>query len=234
MAINVQEGDNTEQMDAEAAVNRFPKSIPLVEIQLYRSEFEPRFYKLKNSECPSKASFEDLCEQMDNGEFRDMALRHFSSRNADEEAESGNLQLGKSGVVKIRKSKVEISNPSNMEEFKAKMIFMVNHFVFARVNDTNLMASAGLATMSAPISAFATSIKDVLSVAIADNMAIDLTPLLYNVSCIAASTPRASKSPWKSGCSSAIFSACVKPAMARRRYPPSRGMSNEHGPAETP
>ena len=75
-------------MDAEAVANKTPKMVPPVEMQL---------------------SFEDVCEQVDNGEFRPMGLRHFGSRNEDEEAESGSLQLSKTGTVKIRKARVETS-----------------------------------------------------------------------------------------------------------------------------
>lgn len=46
------------------------------------------------------------------------------------------------------------------------------------------MASDGLAVTSIPISALARSMRDALSVAIADSMAIDFTPLSYNASCM--------------------------------------------------
>ena len=97
------------EMDAEAVANKTPKTVPPVEMQLFRAEFEKRYYKLKDAECPGKQSFEDVCEQVDNGEFRPMGLRHFGSRNEDEEAESGSLQLSKTGTVKIRKARVETS-----------------------------------------------------------------------------------------------------------------------------
>ena len=69
---------------------------------------------------------------MDQGEFRAMALRHFGSRNEDEEAETGNLLMAKSGQVKIKKARVETNNPGNMEEFRTKIMLMTNHFIFAR------------------------------------------------------------------------------------------------------
>lgn len=34
--------------------------------------------------------------------------------------------------MKIKKSRVETPNPSNMEEFRSKVMLMVNHFIFAR------------------------------------------------------------------------------------------------------
>ena len=101
-------------------------------MQLYRSEFEKKFYKLKDSECPGKPSFEDLCEQIDGGEFRAMALRHFGSRAEEDEAETGNLQVGKTGQVRIKKSRVETSEPANMEDFRSKITLVVNHLIFAR------------------------------------------------------------------------------------------------------
>ena len=125
------------EMDAEAVANKTPKMVPPVEMQLFRAEFEKRYYKLKDAECPGKQSFEDVCEQVDNGEFRPMGLRHFGSRNEDEEAESGSLQLSKTGTVKIRKARVETSNPTNLEEFRSKVMLMVNHYIFARFRYPN-------------------------------------------------------------------------------------------------
>ena len=59
-----------------------------------------------------------------------MSLRHFGSRNEDDEAETGNIQLAKSGVLKIKKAKIETANPANMEEFRSKIMpmLMINHF----------------------------------------------------------------------------------------------------------
>lgn len=91
----------------------------------------------KDTECPGKPSFEDLCEQLDSGELRPMSLRHFGSRNEDDEAETGNIRLAKSGVLKIKKAKVETANPTNLEEFRSKIMLMINHFVFARFRFPN-------------------------------------------------------------------------------------------------
>ena len=121
-----------DELDAEAEAQKVPKAVPAIELQLYRAEFQKRFYKLKDAECPSKPSFEDLCEQFDSGELWAMSLRHFGSRNEDDEAETGNIQLAKSGRLKIKKAKVETANPTNMEEFRSKIMLMINHFVFAR------------------------------------------------------------------------------------------------------
>ena len=66
-----------DEMDAEAAVQKIPKNVPPVDLQLYRKEFEKKFYKLKDGECPGKPSFEDIYEQLDQGEFRAMALQSF-------------------------------------------------------------------------------------------------------------------------------------------------------------
>ena len=54
------------------------------------------------------------------------------ARRRRREVETGSLHLGKSGQVKIKKSRVETPNPSNMEEFRSKVMLMVNHFIFAR------------------------------------------------------------------------------------------------------
>ena len=121
-----------DELDADATAHKQPKSVPKVEMQLYRAEFEKRFFRLKDAECPGKPSFEDVCEQLDNGEFRPMALRHFGSRMEEDDAETGSLHLGKAGQVKIKKARVETANPANMEEFRAKVNLMINHLIFAR------------------------------------------------------------------------------------------------------
>ena len=48
-------------------------------------QFERHYYKLKDAEVPAKASFEDLCEQLDAGELRPMSLRHFGSKSGTRE-----------------------------------------------------------------------------------------------------------------------------------------------------
>ena len=126
-----------DEMDAEASAQKEPKPVPPQELMALRQKFEAEFYKLKDAEVPSKASMEDLFEQIDLGEFRPMALRHFGSRADNEEAEVGNLHVAKSGQVKIRKSRVETSAPVTLEDFRAKVILMANHYLFARFRYPN-------------------------------------------------------------------------------------------------
>ena len=124
-----------DEMDAEASAQKESKPVPPQELMALRQKFEAEFYKLKDAEVPSKASM--LFEQIDLGEFRPMALRHFGSRADNEEAEVGNLHVAKSGQVKIRKSRVETSAPVTLEDFRAKVILMANHYLFARFRYPN-------------------------------------------------------------------------------------------------
>ena len=126
-----------DEMDAEASAQKEPKSVPVQEVQSLKSTFEAQFYKLKESETPAKVSLEDVFEQVDAGELRPMALRHFGSKADDEEAEVGNLQLGKAGQVKIRKSRVETSPPGTLEEFRSKVVLMANHLLFVKFRYPN-------------------------------------------------------------------------------------------------
>lgn len=126
-----------DEADAEAASRKEPKSIPLQELQGLRQTFETQFYKMKEAEIPARASIEDLFEQIDMGELRPMSLRHFGSKADDEDAEVGSLQLGKAGQIKIRKSRMVTSAPSTMEEFRAKVVLMANHYMFARFRYPN-------------------------------------------------------------------------------------------------
>ena len=126
-----------DEMDAEAAAHKEPKLVPPQEIMALRQKFETEYYKLKDAEIPAKGSLEDLFEQIDLGEFRPMALRHFGSRADNEEAEVGNLQVGKAGQVKIKKSRVETAAPATLEDFRAKVVLMANHYLFAKFRYPN-------------------------------------------------------------------------------------------------
>lgn len=121
-----------DEMDAEASAQKDPKTVPVQELQGLKNAFETQFYKLKETEMPAKVSLEDVFEQVDAGELRPMALRHFGSKADDEEAEIGNLQLGKAGQVKIRKSRVETAAPGTLEELRSKVVLMANHFLFVK------------------------------------------------------------------------------------------------------
>ncbi len=124
-------------MDAESSVHKEPKVIQLQEMQSLKQKFEQEYYKMKETEVPAKSSLEDLFEQLDSGELRPMALRHFGSKADNEDAEVGSLQLGKSGQVKIRRSRVETPPPATLEELRAKVVLMANHFIFAKFRYPN-------------------------------------------------------------------------------------------------
>ena len=126
-----------DELNSELASQKQPKAIPPVEMFSLKAQFEKLYYKMKDAEVPAKASFEDLCEQLDAGELRAMLLRHFGSKADDEEVEAGTLQLGKSGQVKIRRSRIETPAPSNLEEFRTKITLMANHYIFARLRYSN-------------------------------------------------------------------------------------------------
>ena len=121
-----------DELNSELASQKQPKAIPPMEMFSLKGEFEKLYYKLKDSEVPARASFEDLCEQLDAGELRPMSLRHFGSKSDDEDVETGTLQLGKSGQVKIKRSRIETAAPNNLEELRTKITLMANHFIFAK------------------------------------------------------------------------------------------------------
>lgn len=122
-----------DEMNSELTAQKLPKAIPPLEMMSLRSMFEKQFYKMKDTEIPAKASFEDLCEQLEAGELRPMALRHFGSKSDNEDTEAGTLQLGSAGQVKIRRSKVETPAPTDLEGLRSKVVLMANHFIFAKL-----------------------------------------------------------------------------------------------------
>ena len=122
-----------DELNSELSAQKLPKAIPPMEMMSLRSIFEKQFYKMKDSEIPAKASFEDVCEQLESGELRPMSLRHFGSKSDNEDSESGTLQLGSSGQVKIRRSKIETPPPTDLEGLRSKIVLMANHFIFAKL-----------------------------------------------------------------------------------------------------
>ena len=126
-----------DEMDAESSAHKEPKMIQLQEMQSLKQKFEQEYYKMKETEVPAKGSLEDLFEQLDSGELRPMGLRHFGSKADNEDAEVGSLQLGKSGQVKIRRSRVETQAPVTLEELRSKVVLMANHYIFAKFRYPN-------------------------------------------------------------------------------------------------
>lgn len=126
-----------DEMDAVSSVHKEPKPVPAQELQSLRTKFEDQFYKMKETEIPARGSLEDLFEQLDGGELRPMALRHFGSKADDEDVEVRSLQLGKAGQVKIKRNKVETAAPATLEELRAKVVLMANHYLFAKFRYPN-------------------------------------------------------------------------------------------------
>ena len=138
-----------DELNSELAAQKQPKAIPPMEMQSWRMQFEKAYiYRMKDAEIPARASFEDLCEQLDSGELRAMSLRHFGSKADDEDVEAGTLQLGKAGQVKIRRSRIETAAPTDMEGLRSKITLMANHFLFAKFRYTNKAVLGGLTPFS--------------------------------------------------------------------------------------
>eukprot|EP00434_Breviolum_minutum_P020185 symbB.v1.2.017800.t1/scaffold1394.1/size200789/23 len=61
-----------DEHNSELAAQKQPKSIPPLEMASLKQQFEKLYYKLKESETPARASFEDLCEQLDAGSLEEL------------------------------------------------------------------------------------------------------------------------------------------------------------------
>ena len=132
-----------DELDADHSAQKMPKAVPASEMLSLKDQFEKSYYNLREAETPAKTSFEDLCEQLDGGELRPMALRHYGSRADDEEPEVGALQLGKSGQVRI-KNKIETAVPTNAEDLRLKITLMGNHWLYAKFRYPNKASLQGL------------------------------------------------------------------------------------------
>ena len=133
-----------DELDADHSAQKMPKAVPASEMMSLKDQFEKSYYTLREAETPARTSFEDLCEQLDGGELRPMALRHYGSKADDEEAEVGALQLGKSGQVRIKKNKIETAVPTNAEDLRLKITLMGNHWLYAKFRYPNKASLQGL------------------------------------------------------------------------------------------
>ena len=90
--------------EAEASLSQLPKAISKVEIQDLQRRFEMlRNYKLEDRTMPASSTLELVFDQVENGEFKNMSLSQFVSRE-DAESEMMGAMIEKStGAIKVKK-----------------------------------------------------------------------------------------------------------------------------------
>ena len=103
------------QAEAEAHAAALPP--PLTGAQDLKSRFKQMHYHLEDKVGPASGTLEQLMEQVESGELRNMSLVQFMSRD-DQDTEPLGAVIEKSGAVKVKKGHVESRPPKNGEDFR--------------------------------------------------------------------------------------------------------------------
>ena len=116
--------------EAEATLSSQPRAVNKVELARFESIHG---YKLKDRTTPAASALEQIFDQVENGEFKNMSLVQFVSRE-DAEAEVTGAVIEKgTGVIKIKKGFGECPKPRNPEEFRRRMAVLAHAYLLAQM-----------------------------------------------------------------------------------------------------
>ena len=124
------------QVEAEAATASLPPPVNKTEAQDLRVRFEQMHYKLEDKVTPASGTLEQMFEQVEAGEWKNMSLVQFMSRD-DQDTEPLAAVIDKSGVVKVRKGHGESSPPKNAEELRQKIKLMGHCYLMTQLKFPN-------------------------------------------------------------------------------------------------
>ena len=120
--------------EAEAGVASIPRALNKVEVQELMVRFQNVFaIKLEDRNTPAAATLEQIFDQVEQGEFKNMSLVQFLSRE-DTEADVLGATVEKStGTLKIKKGYGECPKPRNPEEFRKRMAVLSHSYLMAHL-----------------------------------------------------------------------------------------------------
>ena len=122
--------------EAEASSANLPPPVNKTEAQDLRVRFEQMHYKLEDKVSPSTSCLEQVFEQVEGGEWRNLSLVHFTSRE-DQDAEPLTAVLDKSGALKVRKGSVETKPPGSPEELRVKLRLVAHTYIMTQLKFPN-------------------------------------------------------------------------------------------------
>ena len=120
--------------EAEAGVANLPRALNKVEIQELLVRFQKvHGVKLEDRTTPAAMTLEQIFDQVEQGELKNMSLVQFLSRD-DAEADILGATVEKStGALKIKKGYGECQKPRNPEEFRKRMSVVANAYLLAQL-----------------------------------------------------------------------------------------------------
>lgn len=127
------------QAEAEAHAAALPPPLNKTEAQDLKARFEQMHYHLEDKVAPASGTLEQLMEQVESGEFRNMALVQFMSRD-DQDTEPLGAVIEKSGAVKVKKGHGESRPPKSGEDLRQKIKLMGHSYIFMQLKFPNRQA----------------------------------------------------------------------------------------------
>lgn len=116
------------QAEAEATTANLPAPVQKGELQELKQRFEAIHYPLDDKVAPSGGTLEQLFEQVETGEWKNMPLVLFMSRD-EQDVEPLGAVIDRAGTVKIKRGRGESKPPRNPEEFRQKMKLVAHSYV---------------------------------------------------------------------------------------------------------
>lgn len=122
------------QAVSEAKVSALPRAVPKVETSNLKEKFEAvHNIKLEDRATPAPSTLEQIFEQIEQGELKNMSIVQFVSRE-DAEAEILGATIDKStGNLKVKKGYGECAKPTTPEEFRARANVMAKTYLMAQI-----------------------------------------------------------------------------------------------------
>lgn len=124
------------QAEAEAATSKLPLPVSKTEIQDLKLRFEQMHYSLEDKVTPASGTIEQLCEQVDAGEWKNMSPVQFMSRD-DQDTEPLAATIDNSGTVKVKRGFGESKPPKMAEELRQKLKLVCHCYLFIQFKYPN-------------------------------------------------------------------------------------------------
>ena len=120
--------------EAEAGVASMPRAINKVEVQDLLVRFQQvHGVKLEDKNTPATSTLEQIFDQVEQGEFKNMSLVQFLSReDAEADILGATVEKG-TGTLKIKKGYGECQKPRNPEEFRRRMSVVAHAYLLAQL-----------------------------------------------------------------------------------------------------
>ena len=120
--------------EAEAGVASLPRALNKVEVQDLLVKFQSVFnVKLEDRNTPAASTLEQVFDQIEQGEMKNMSLVQFLSREDAEADVLGAMVEKSTGTLKIKKGYGECPKPRNPEELRKRMAVVAHSYLLAQL-----------------------------------------------------------------------------------------------------